>query len=198
MVAPAGRAQVCHCSPPEICAYARMLARLRGCFHRLSAVTGRVREFFKPLAPDIGTRLRGLAQPGAERPFKSSMWPSSIATQVPLAVQKFPLVGGVRNRPKSGGSRTNDIPDEKIPKDMLDLASHIVETKAGHFDPKKFDDRRPERREPAKVINLMDTLRRSVEVCLDLGEWFVLALEPSREFTALLGLACRRGEWRPN
>ena len=35
----------------------------------------------------------------------------------------------------------DDIPDEKIPKDMLDLASHIVETKAGHFDPSKFDDR---------------------------------------------------------
>ena len=35
----------------------------------------------------------------------------------------------------------DDIPDEKIPKDMLDLASHIVETKAAHFDPSKFDDR---------------------------------------------------------
>jgi DNA end-binding protein Ku len=77
----------------------------------------------------------------------------------------------------------DDIPDEKIPKDMLDLASHIVETKAGHFEPQKFEDQyedalkelirkkqsgqpieRPERREPAKVINLMDALRRSVEV----------------------------------
>ena len=76
----------------------------------------------------------------------------------------------------------DDIPDEKIPKDMLELASHIVETKAGHFDPKKFEDRyedalkdllkrkqagkpieRPERREPAKVINLMDALRQSVQ-----------------------------------
>jgi DNA end-binding protein Ku len=76
----------------------------------------------------------------------------------------------------------NVIPDEKIPKDMLELASHIVETKAGHFEPKKFEDQyeealkelirkkqsgqpieRPERREPAKVINLMDALRRSVE-----------------------------------
>jgi DNA end-binding protein Ku len=76
----------------------------------------------------------------------------------------------------------DDIPDEKIPKDMLELASHIMETKAGHFDPGKFDDRyedalkdllrkkqegkpieRPERREPAKVINLMDALRKSVE-----------------------------------
>src|SRR5438874_4318995 len=76
----------------------------------------------------------------------------------------------------------DDIPDEKIPKDMLELASHIVETKAGHFEPEEFEDQyedalkelirkkqsgqpieRPERREPAKVINLMDALRRSVE-----------------------------------
>jgi DNA end-binding protein Ku len=76
----------------------------------------------------------------------------------------------------------DDIPDEKIPKDMLDLASHIVETKAGHFQPQKFEDRyeralvelirkkqagqkiapaKPQ--EPAKVISLMDALRRSVE-----------------------------------
>ena len=76
----------------------------------------------------------------------------------------------------------DDIPDEKIPKDMLDLASHIVATKTGHFDPSKFDDRyedglkdlikrkqsgkpieQPREREPAKVISLMDALRRSVE-----------------------------------
>jgi DNA end-binding protein Ku len=76
----------------------------------------------------------------------------------------------------------DDIADEKIPKDMLDLATHIVKTKEGHFNPKKFADRyedalkdllrrkqqgkpieKPERREPAKVINLMDALRRSVE-----------------------------------
>jgi DNA end-binding protein Ku len=76
----------------------------------------------------------------------------------------------------------DDVPDEKIPKDMLDLASHIVKTKEGHFDPSKFDDRyedalkdplkkkqegrpieRPERREPTIVVNLMDALRRSIE-----------------------------------
>ena len=76
----------------------------------------------------------------------------------------------------------DEIPDEKIPKDMLELASHIVETKSGHFEPEKFEDQyedalkelirkkqsgqpieRPQRREPAKVINLMDALRRSVE-----------------------------------
>jgi DNA end-binding protein Ku len=76
----------------------------------------------------------------------------------------------------------DEILDEKIPKDMLELARHIVESKAGHFDPKKFEDQyedalkelirkkqsgkpieRPERREPGKVINLMDALRRSVQ-----------------------------------
>ena len=34
----------------------------------------------------------------------------------------------------------DDIENEKIPKDMLELASHIVETKSGHFDPQKFED----------------------------------------------------------
>jgi DNA end-binding protein Ku len=33
-----------------------------------------------------------------------------------------------------------EIPDEKIPKDMLELASHIVETKSAHFEPEKFED----------------------------------------------------------
>jgi DNA end-binding protein Ku len=72
-------------------------------------------------------------------------------------------------------------PDEKIPKDMLELASHIVETKSGHFNPEEFENyedalkdllkkkqagekiEAPRERAPAKVINLMDALRRSVE-----------------------------------
>jgi DNA end-binding protein Ku len=76
----------------------------------------------------------------------------------------------------------DDIADEKIPKDMLELASHIVETKSGHFEPDKFEDHyedalkellkkkqsgqkieAPRERTPSKVINLMDALRRSVE-----------------------------------
>jgi DNA end-binding protein Ku len=75
----------------------------------------------------------------------------------------------------------DDIPDVKIPKDMLELATHIVKTKVGHFKLERFEDEyenalkdlirkkqsgkpieAPERREPAKVINLMDALRRSV------------------------------------
>ena len=76
----------------------------------------------------------------------------------------------------------DDIPDEKLPKDMLDLATHIVECKAGHFEPERFEDQyedalkellkkkqsgqkieAPREREPSKVVNLMDALRRSVE-----------------------------------
>ena len=75
-----------------------------------------------------------------------------------------------------------DVTDEAVPKDMLDLATHIVATKSGHFEPESFEDRyedalkqllkkkqegrpieRPERSEPSKVINLMDALRRSVQ-----------------------------------
>jgi DNA end-binding protein Ku len=75
----------------------------------------------------------------------------------------------------------DEIENEKIPKDMLELAAHIVETKSGHFNPQKFEDHyeealkellkkkqagekieAPKEREPAKVISLMDALRRSV------------------------------------
>jgi DNA end-binding protein Ku len=74
----------------------------------------------------------------------------------------------------------SDIESVKVPKDMLELAEHILKTKRGHFDPSKFSDRyenalkalikakqagkpapaAPER--PSNVINLMDALRRSV------------------------------------
>ena len=75
-----------------------------------------------------------------------------------------------------------DIPDEKIPNDMLELATHIVDSKTGDFEPAKFADQyedavrellkkkqegvkieAPHERKPAKVINLMDALRKSVE-----------------------------------
>jgi DNA end-binding protein Ku len=66
--------------------------------------------------------------------------------------------------------------------DMLDLAKHIVDTKKASFEPERFEDRyedalkellrkkqsgqtieAPKEREPSKVVNLMDALRRSVE-----------------------------------
>ena len=76
----------------------------------------------------------------------------------------------------------DSIEDEKIPKDMIDLAVHIVETKTGHFKPQQFQDQyedalkdllrrkqkgekieRPKERAPSNVINLMDALRQSVK-----------------------------------
>ena len=34
----------------------------------------------------------------------------------------------------------DEIQDVKVTKDMLDLARHIVNQKAGHFEPEKFED----------------------------------------------------------
>ena len=75
-----------------------------------------------------------------------------------------------------------DIPDQKVSKDMLDLAKHIVDSKAGHFKPEKFEDHyeqalkdllkkkqqgkpieRPKEHKPSNVVNLMDALRKSVQ-----------------------------------
>jgi DNA end-binding protein Ku len=75
------------------------------------------------------------------------------------------------------------IEDEKVPKDMLDLAVHIVETKTGRFEPEKFEDEyenglkeplrkkqkgerieRPKEPSRTNVVNLMDALRQSVKV----------------------------------
>ena len=77
----------------------------------------------------------------------------------------------------------DDIPDLKLPAEMSELAGHIIATKAGHFDPKKFEDHyenalvellrkkqagrviepvRDEGAAPQRVINLMDALRASI------------------------------------
>jgi DNA end-binding protein Ku len=75
----------------------------------------------------------------------------------------------------------DDIPSERVTKDMLDLAKHIIKTKRGHFHPDKFEDQyedalkdllrkkdkgekieAPPERRTDNVVNLMDALRRSV------------------------------------
>jgi DNA end-binding protein Ku len=75
-----------------------------------------------------------------------------------------------------------DIPDLKLPAEMRQLAAHIVDTKASHFDPAKFVDHYEtalvemlrakqagriveapkEEATPQRVINLMDALRASI------------------------------------
>jgi len=76
----------------------------------------------------------------------------------------------------------DEIPDVAIPKEMLELAKHIIEKMTGKFQPEQFEDRyenalielirskqkgMPIKPQPthkqANVINLMDALRRSVE-----------------------------------
>src|SRR5271156_2432284 len=75
----------------------------------------------------------------------------------------------------------DDIQDVKVTKDMLDLARHIVEQKAGHFEPDKFEDQyetalidlinqkragKPitakARPSGGNVVDLMDALRKSI------------------------------------
>ncbi|MEY9748621.1 DNA end-binding protein Ku [Bradyrhizobium japonicum] len=75
----------------------------------------------------------------------------------------------------------DEIQDVKVTKDMLDLARHIVNQKAGRFDPEKFEDhyetalielinqkragktiRPKERPKGENVVDLMDALRKSV------------------------------------
>jgi DNA end-binding protein Ku len=77
----------------------------------------------------------------------------------------------------------DEIPDIKVPGEMLKLAEHILETKAGDFDPSEFKDhyeealteflrkkqgnipieKKEQAAGPRNVINLMDALRRSVQ-----------------------------------
>lgn len=42
---------------------------------------------------------------------------------------------------RSATEAFKDIPTLRIEKEMLDLAGHIIDTKKGHFEPEKFDDR---------------------------------------------------------
>src|SRR5450756_1966698 len=77
----------------------------------------------------------------------------------------------------------DDIKNPKISKDMVELAGHILDTKAGHFDPSKFKDQyedalktlvkrkaagkpvkavEPEEK-PDNVISLMDALQQSLK-----------------------------------
>ena len=77
----------------------------------------------------------------------------------------------------------DDIKNPKISKDMIELAGHILDTKAAHFDPSKFKDdyenalkalvkrkaagkpiKAAEREEkPDNVVSLMDALKQSLK-----------------------------------
>jgi DNA end-binding protein Ku len=82
---------------------------------------------------------------------------------------------------RSADEYFDDIQDVKVTKDMLDLAKHIVNQKAGHFEPDKFEDQyetalldlinqkragkpiKPkERPRGENVVDLMEALRKSI------------------------------------
>jgi DNA end-binding protein Ku len=68
----------------------------------------------------------------------------------------------------------DDVPDIKIEGEMLELAEHIINTKAGEFDESKFDDRYeaavaellPKKKVPvaSKPSELLQALRESAGV----------------------------------
>lgn len=96
-------------------------------------------------------------------------------------------------------SAFNDIPKVKIDGEMLELAEHIIRTKAGSFDPKAFDDRyesalaelikakiegrtiKPVKRpEPAKVVNLLEALRQSAKAGQNSGAKSTTKRKPAK------------------
>ncbi|HEY1737027.1 MAG TPA: Ku protein [Methylovirgula sp.] len=84
---------------------------------------------------------------------------------------------------RSAADVFDDIPQVKIDREMRTLAKHIIETKRGSFDPRKFDDRyeaavadlvrakqegrlieKPKPQAATNVINLMDALKESARM----------------------------------
>ena len=83
---------------------------------------------------------------------------------------------------RAEGAYFDEIPKVEISKELLDLASHIIDTKTGTFDPSAFQDRYQDAvvelirakqagkplpsetgiERPNNVVNLMDALRRSL------------------------------------
>jgi DNA end-binding protein Ku len=87
-----------------------------------------------------------------------------------------------KNEVRNEDDYFDEIPSVKVAPDMLKLATHILETKKGSFDPAKFEDRYEdalkelikakragkalptvEEPKPSNVVNLMDALRRSAK-----------------------------------
>ena len=83
---------------------------------------------------------------------------------------------------RAEGAYFDDVPKVAVTKELLDLASHIIDTKAGTFQPEEFKDRYGDAvaalirakqegspapaghsaEAPSNVVNLMDALRRSL------------------------------------
>ena len=100
-----------------------------------------------------------------------------------------------------------DVRSPRVPRETIELARHILESKAGHFDPSAFEDeyetalkalvRRKakghtievpeERPEPSNVVNLMDALRQSLKGERGGGKSRPNARRPARRRSAAKG-----------
>jgi DNA end-binding protein Ku len=100
-----------------------------------------------------------------------------------------------------------DVRSPRVPRETIELARHILESKAGHFDPSEFEDeyetalkalvRRKakghtievpeERPEPSNVVNLMDALRQSLKGERGGGKSRPNARRPARRRSAAKG-----------
>jgi DNA end-binding protein Ku len=104
------------------------------------------------------------------------------------------------NEVHAAGGYFDEIPDLDLPKQMLELATHIIEKMSGRFEPEQFEDRyenalidlirskqkgMPIKPQPThrqtNVINLMDALRRSVEGAAAEGAKGVIDHEPAKK-----------------
>jgi DNA end-binding protein Ku len=84
---------------------------------------------------------------------------------------------------RQGDEIFGEIGDVKLPAEMLDIAQEIISRMSGHFEPETFSDRYeeavvamlkakqagqtftvPEPSQPANVVNIMDALKKSLEV----------------------------------
>ena len=84
---------------------------------------------------------------------------------------------------RQGSEIFDEISDVKLPGEMLDIAQEIINRMSGHFEPDTFTDRYeeavvsmlkakqagqtftvPEPSQPANVVNIMDALKKSLEV----------------------------------
>jgi DNA end-binding protein Ku len=100
-----------------------------------------------------------------------------------------------------------DVRSPRVPRETIELARHILESKAGHFDPSEFEDeyetalkalvRRKakghtievpeERPEASNVVNLMDALRQSLKGERRGGKSRPNARRPARRRSAAKG-----------
>jgi len=94
---------------------------------------------------------------------------------------------------RSEGEYFSDIPKLKLPDEMLQIASHIVNSMRCDFDPAMFNDRQraavvdllqekqrglPSLESPENLINLMDALKRSLREPVSTSVVSPLLLKP--------------------